>query len=117
MSKTCLLAVLCALDLVTRLCQDVAYKSRDDSRVLTKLRLRRRRDVRRWPKCEVRDVRYLVASGGKQTSHPIRKRSYCARNLNATISATMLAKISSAGRDFGSLASWDGAQPIDRVED
>src|ERR1700730_2189926 len=30
----------------------------------------------------------------------IRGRCYCARNLYATIRATMLAKISSAGRDF-----------------
>jgi hypothetical protein len=96
-------------------------------------------------KCEVRDVRYLVAMRGKadvadiaffvdtevirgvsllevtghgrgawraapryravavsSTSSPraIRGRCYCVRNLYATIRATMLAKISSAGRDF-----------------
>ena len=41
----------------------------------------------------------------------IRGQCYCARNLYATIRATMLAKISSAGRDFRiiGLAEWPAA--------
>jgi hypothetical protein len=52
-----------------------------------------------------------VAIGGKRTSHTIRGRSYCAKNPNATTSATMLAKISSAGRDFRviGLVEWRAA--------
>ena len=41
-----------------------------------------------------------VAVSGTSSPHTIRGRCYCVRNLYATISATMLAKISSAGRDF-----------------
>ncbi len=37
---------------------------------------------------------------GASSPRTIRGRCYCVRNLYATISATMLAKISSAGRDF-----------------
>ena len=50
-------------------------------------------------------------SGEKRTSHTICGRCYCARNLYATISATMLAKISRAGRDFRiiGLVEWRAA--------
>jgi hypothetical protein len=41
---------------------------------------------------------------------------YCVKNLYVTIRATMLAKISSGGGIFGSLASSNGARPIDRAE-
>jgi hypothetical protein len=41
-----------------------------------------------------------VAVSGTSSTRAIRGRCYCVRNLYATIRATMLAKISSAGRDF-----------------
>jgi hypothetical protein len=41
-----------------------------------------------------------VAVSSTSSPHTIRGRCYCVRNLYATIRATMLAKISSAGRDF-----------------
>ena len=41
--------------------------------------------------------------------HPIRGRCYCVKNLYATTSATMLAKISSAGRDFRIIGLWRAA--------
>ena len=41
-----------------------------------------------------------VAVSGTSSPHTIRERCYCIRNPYATIRATMLAKISSAGRDF-----------------
>jgi hypothetical protein len=40
-----------------------------------------------------------VAVGSPSSPRAIRGRYYCVRNLYATIRATMLAKISSAGRD------------------
>src|SRR6516225_1199218 len=54
-----------------------------------------------------------VAVSGTSSPHTIRGRCYCVKNLYATISATILAKISSAGGIFGSSAS--GAQPTDRA--
>jgi hypothetical protein len=41
-----------------------------------------------------------VAVSSTSSQHTIRGRCYCVRNLYATIRATMLAKITSAGRDF-----------------
>jgi hypothetical protein len=52
-----------------------------------------------------------VAVSSASSPHTSRERCYCARNLDATISATMLAKISSAGRDFRviGLVEWRAA--------
>ena len=48
-----------------------------------------------------------VAVSGTSSPHTI--RCYCVKNLYATISATMLAKISSAGRDFRITRLWRAA--------
>jgi hypothetical protein len=47
-------------------------------------------------------------------SHTIRGRRYCIKNLYATINATMLAKISSAGSDFRiiGLVEWRAADRL-----
>src|SRR5258707_12066451 len=52
-----------------------------------------------------------VAVSSTLSPHTIRGRCYCVRNLYATIRATMLAKISSAGRDFRiiGLVEWRAA--------
>ena len=52
-----------------------------------------------------------VAVSSTSSPHTIRGRCYCVRNLYATIRATMLAKISSAGRDFRiiGLVEWRAA--------
>ena len=44
-------------------------------------------------------------------AHPLAPMCYCVRNLYVTIRATMLAKISSAGRDFRiiGLVEWRAA--------
>jgi hypothetical protein len=62
------------------------------------------------PNAKSHDVCYLVAIGGKRKSHT-GQRCYCVRNLYATIRATMLAKISSAERDFRiiGLVEWRAA--------
>src|ERR1700686_1901567 len=64
---------------------------------------------RSWHKCEVRDVRSLIDMRGKSGRRGY--RCYCVRNLYATIRVTMLAKISSAGRDFRiiGLVEWRAA--------
>ena len=50
-----------------------------------------------------------VAVSGTSSPHTIRGRCYCVKNLYATITATMLAKISSAGRDFRIIGLWRAA--------
>ena len=52
-----------------------------------------------------------VAVSSTSSPRAIRGRCYCVRNLYATIRATMLAKISSAGRDFRiiGLVEWRAA--------
>ena len=52
-----------------------------------------------------------VAVSSTSSQHTIRGRCYCVRNLYATIRATMLAKISSARRDFRivGLVEWRAA--------
>jgi hypothetical protein len=52
-----------------------------------------------------------VAVSSTSSPHTIRGRCYCVKNLYATIRATMLAKISSAGRDFRiiGLVEWRAA--------
>ena len=50
-----------------------------------------------------------VAVSGTSSPHTIRGRCYCVKNLYATISATMLAKISSAGKDFRIIGLWRAA--------
>ena len=49
-----------------------------------------------------------VAVSGTSSPHTS-GRCYCVKNLYATISATMLAKISSAGRDFRIIGLWRAA--------
>ena len=53
--------------------------------------------------------RFRAVAGGTSSPHTIRGRCYCVKNLYATISATMLAKISSAGRDFRTIGLWRAA--------
>src|SRR6187431_203138 len=54
-----------------------------------------------WPKCEVARCLLFGSYRGKSGSRiQSAQRCYCVRNLYATIRATMLAKMSSAERDF-----------------
>jgi len=58
--------------------------------------VRRERELPWWR----RDRRREFGLRRRCEQHTIRMRCYCVRNLYATIRATMLAKISSAERDF-----------------
>jgi hypothetical protein len=55
-----------------------------------------------------------IAVSGTSSPHTIRGWRYCIKNLYATINATMLAKISSAGRDFRiiGLVEWRAADRL-----
>lgn len=57
----------------------------------------------------------LIPISGTSSPHTSCGRCYCAKNLYATINATMLAKISSAGSDFRiiGLVEWRAADRLD----